>query len=172
MANFSGRWFIQFPICLQSRRCLVYIPRNVSARVARVPICFCLATLSLIRRPAVSNKSVRSHWYNDSLTDIDWFTSSHSQQTSLETSLLRMLLSRALYEVCSENNENFLISRVWRVLLSKFLFIMLVYMPLKYHKIFSCIHCLLYLWQPLRLDVFLWARRFSFVKRNGSKNLY
>lgn len=36
-----------------------------------------------------------------------------------------------------------------------FFFIMLVYMPLKYNKIFSCIHCLLCLWQPLRLDVFL-----------------
>lgn len=31
---------------------------------------------------------------------------------------------------------------------------MLVYMPLKYDKIFSCIHCLLCLWQLLRLDVF------------------
>ena len=75
------------------------------------------------------------------------------------------------YEVCSEKNRNFLISRVWRVLLPIF-FIMLVFMPLKYVKIFSCIHCLLCLWQPLRLDVFLWARRFSFVKRNGSKYLY
>ena len=42
-------------------------------------------------------------------------------------------------------------------------------MPLKYDKIFSCLLCL---WQPLRLDVFLWARRFSLVKRNESKNLY
>ena len=28
----------------------------------------------------------------------------------------------AEYEVCSENNGNFLISRVWRVLLSKYFF--------------------------------------------------
>ena len=76
------------------------------------------------------------------------------------------------YEVCSENNGKFLISRVWRVLLSKFFFMMLVYMPLKYDKIFSYIHYLLCLWQPLRLDVFLWVRRFSFVKRNRSTNLY
>ena len=54
----------------------------------------------------------------------------------------------------------------------KYFFIMLVYMPLKYDKIFGCIHCLLCLWQPLRLNVFLWARRFSFVQKNGSKNLY
>ena len=40
-------------------------------------------------------------------------------------------------------------------------------MPLKYDKIFSCIHHLLCLCQPLRLDVFLRARRFSFVKRNA-----
>ena len=58
------------------------------------------------------------------------------------------------YEVFSENNGNFLISPVWRVLLLNF-FIMLVYMPLKYDKIFSCIHCLICLWQPLKLDVFL-----------------
>ena len=45
-------------------------------------------------------------------------------------------------------------------------------MPLKYDKIFSFIHYLLCLWQRLRLDVFLWARGFSFVKRNGSKNSY
>ena len=74
------------------------------------------------------------------------------------------------YEVCSENNGFFFISRVWRVLLSNFFFIILVYMPLKYDKIFSYIHYSLCLWQPLRLDVFLWARRFSFVKRNRSKN--
>ena len=59
-----------------------------------------------------------------------------------------------LYEVSSEKSRNFSISRVWRVLLSIF-FIMLVYTPLKYDKIFSCIHCLLWLWQPLRLDAFL-----------------
>ena len=76
-----------------------------------------------------------------------------------------------IYEVCSENNGNFLISRFWRVQLSIF-FIMLVYMPLKYDKDFSCIHCLLCLWQSLRLDVFLWDRRFSFFKKNGSKNSY
>ena len=68
----------------------------------------------------------------------------------------RRLESSEMYEVCSENNGNFLISRVWRVLLSNFfLFLMLVYMPLKYDEIFSCIHCLLCLWQPLRLEVFL-----------------
>ena len=75
--------------------------------------------------------------------------------------------------MCSENNGNFLFSRVWRVLSSKIFllcFILYYYMPLKYDKIFSCIHCLLCLRQPLRL--FLWAQRFSFVKRNGSKNLY
>ena len=81
------------------------------------------------------------------------------------------------YEVCSENNGNFFISRVWRVLLSIFFIIMLVYMPLKYDKICSCIHCLLCLWQPLRLDVFLCARRFSFVKglgrfRNFKKSIF
>ena len=52
-----------------------------------------------------------------------------------------------------------------------FFFIMLINMPLKYDKIFSYIHCLLCLWQPLRIEVFLCARRFSFVKRNGLKNL-
>ena len=37
-------------------------------------------------------------------------------------------------------------------------------MPLKYDTIFSCFHCLLFTWQPLRLEVFLKARRFLFVK--------
>ena len=57
-------------------------------------------------------------------------------------------------DACSENNGNFLISRVRRVLLSNFFFIMLVYMHLKYDKIFSCIHYLLCLWQLIRLNVF------------------
>ena len=37
-------------------------------------------------------------------------------------------------------------------------------MPLKYDKIFSCIHCLLYLWQPLRLDVFYELGEFRLLK--------
>ena len=36
----------------------------------------------------------------------------------------------------------------------KIFFIMLVYMPPKYDQNFTCFHCLLCLWQPLRLDVF------------------
>ena len=47
LATFSGRWFIQWS---QSRRCLVYIPCNLSKRVARVPTCFCPETSSRIRR--------------------------------------------------------------------------------------------------------------------------
>ena len=66
-----------------------------------------------------------------------------------------IFLAKCRYVVCSENNGNFLISQVWRVLVSNIFFIMMVYMPLKYDKIFSYIHCLLCLWQPLRLDVFL-----------------
>ena len=89
-----------------------------------------------------------------------------------------------LFSIFKLSNSNFRIRgvfRKWREFFNfsglespivKFFFIMLIYMPLKYDKSFGCIHCLLCLWQPLRLDVFLWARRFSFVKRNGSKNLY
>ena len=41
---------------------------------------------------------------------------------------------------------------------------MLVYIPLKYDKIFCCIHCLLFLWQPLRLDVFFEIGDFRLLK--------
>ena len=34
-----------------------------------------------------------------------------------------------IYEVCSENNENFLISRVWRVLLSIFFYYVGIHAP-------------------------------------------
>ena len=47
LATFSRRWFILWS---QSRRCLVYIPWNLSERVARVPTCFCPETSSRIWR--------------------------------------------------------------------------------------------------------------------------
>lgn len=47
----------------------------------------------------------------------------------------------------------------------QFFLIIMVHMPLKYDNIFSC------RWQPLRLDVFLWAKRFSSFVQSRSNFL-
>lgn len=43
-----------------------------------------------------------------------------------------------VYEVCLENNEHFEILRAWRLRLSNFFIVMLVYMSLEYSKNSSC----------------------------------
>jgi len=43
--------------------------------------------------------------------------------------------------------------------------------PPKYDKIFGCFHRLLSKWQPLRLDGFSRARRFSFVENQTDRKI-